>query len=189
MKTVIHAEVPLSLLFPLLFPKRAQRMWGPAPSGSRSGFFVRSPSVRGREMDDPVAAFDEVAVDFLGDHYWLFFNDDPTRPSEEWAGPTEDVGELIRAHWDALGLRQRPVFVLHHLQLPAERRGQGKGREAYEALERKVAQAGIGAIILQAGMLDDAWRHSLGFWRKMGFEEWPGDYWIFPDRIMVKVLP
>ena len=189
MKTVIHAEVPLSLLFPLLFPKRAQRMWGPAPSGSRSGFFVRSPSVRGREMNDPVAAFDEVAVDFLGDHYWLFFNDDPTRPSEEWAGPTEDVGELIRAHWDTLGLRQRPVFVLHHLQLPAAHRGQGKGREAYEALERKVAQAGIGAIILQAGMLDDAWRHSLGFWRKMGFEEWPGDYWIFPDRIMVKVLP
>jgi GNAT superfamily N-acetyltransferase len=140
-------------------------------------------------MNDPVAAFDEVAVDFLGDHYWLFFNDDPTRPSEEWAGPTEDVGELIRAHWDTLGLRQRPVFVLHHLQLPAAHRGQGKGREAYEALERKVAQAGIGAIILQAGMLDDAWRHSLGFWRKMGFEEWPGDYWIFPDRIMVKVLP
>ena len=86
----------MSLLYPLLFPKRAQRMWGPAPSGSRSGFFVQSQGVRGREMQNPVEAFDEVAVDFLGDHYWLFFNDDPTRPSEEWAGPTEDVGELMR---------------------------------------------------------------------------------------------
>ena len=180
----------MSLLYPLLFPKRAQRMWGSTPSGSRSGFSVRSQGVRGREMQNPVEAFDEVAVDFLGDHYWLFFDDESTvRPSEEWAGPTEDVGQLIRAHWDALGLGQRSVFVLHHMQLPAERRGQGEGRKAYEALEREVAQKGIGAIILQAGQLDDAWRHSLGFWRKMGFEEWPGDYWLFPDRIMVKVLP
>ena len=177
----------MSLLYPLLFPKRAQRMWGPVPSGSRSGFFVQSQGVRGREMQNPISAFDEIAVDFLGDHYWSFFDDEST--DQPWAGPAEDVNKLILAHWNTLGLGQRSVFVLHHMQLPAERRSQGEGRKAYEALEREVAQKGIGAIILQAGMLDDAWRHSLGFWRKMGFEEWPGDYWLFPDRIMVKVLP
>jgi GNAT superfamily N-acetyltransferase len=138
-------------------------------------------------MQNPISAFDEIAVDFLGDHYWSFFDDEST--DQPWAGPAEDVNKLILAHWNTLGLGQRSVFVLHHMQLPAERRSQGEGRKAYEALEREVAQRGIGAIILQAGQLDDAWRHSLGFWRKMGFEEWPGDYWIFPDRIMVKVLP
>ena len=182
----MSAIAPIAIIAALAVAAKANRA---AQIGSRGGFFVRSQAVRGQEEDDPVTAFDEIAVEFLGDHYWLFFNDDPTRPSEVWAGPTEDVGELIQAHWDALGLGKRSVFVLHHMQLPAERRSQGEGRKAYEALERKVAQKGIGAIILQAGRLDNDWRHSLGFWRKMGFEEWPGDYWIFPDRIMVKVLP
>jgi hypothetical protein len=98
-------------------------MWGRAPGGSRSGFFVRSQAVRGQEEDDPVTAFDEIAVEFLGDHYWDFFDvaiDDATSPSELKAN-AEDVNGFIQAHWDALGLGRRPVFVLHHLQLPAAR--------------------------------------------------------------------
>jgi len=184
----MSAIAPIAIIAALAVAAKANRA---AQIGSRGGFFVRSQAVRGQEEDDPVTAFDEIAVEFLGDHYWAFFDvaiDDATSPSELKAN-AEDVNGFIQAHWDALGLGRRPVFVLHHLQLPAARRSQGEGRKAYEALEREVAQRGVGAIILQAGRLDDDWRHSLGFWRKMGFEEWPGDYWIFLDRIMVKVLP
>lgn len=180
----MSAIAPIAIIAALAVAAKANRA---AQVGSRGGFFIRSQAVGGREIADPVHAFNEISVEFLGDHYWSFFDtDDYMEPNENSA---EIADSLIQKHWDTIGLGQRPVFVLHRLELPTAHRNQGAGRRAYEALEREVAQRGIGAIILQAGQLDDDWRHSLGFWRKMGFEEWPGDYWIFDDRIMVKVLP
>ncbi len=176
----------MSLLYIACLPRRAERLWGSrsTPSGSRSQrFHIRDGIVFGFSTNR-VAAFEEVAVEFLGAHYYSFFGLDESKEGVEKAAE-----ELIGERWDNLGVGPKDqVFVLNLFQLPIDRRGRGEGRSIYRQLEAKLKAAGVKAIILQAADIDPITGHSIGFWRKMGFEEWPGDYWMFDDKIMVKVI-
>jgi GNAT superfamily N-acetyltransferase len=78
------------------------------------------------------------------------------------------------------------VFEWNELLVARQRRGSGLGRELVQRVERTIRERGARAIFLQAGDIDD--RHSLGFWRKMGYSEFTGDYGYYDDRLLYKVL-
>jgi GNAT superfamily N-acetyltransferase len=176
----------MSLLYIACLPRRAARLWGKPTSagGSRNQkLYIRDGIVSGFSTSR-TEAFESIAVEFLGEHYYPFFGFDESK-----VGVEEEAEELIGERWDNLGVGPKDqVFVLDLFQLPFARRGHGEGRSIYAQLEAKLKAAGVKAIILQAGNIDPITGHSIGFWRKMGFEEWPGDYWMFDDKIMVKVI-
>lgn len=176
----------MSLLYIACLPRRAARLWGKPASagGSRNQKLYISDGIVSGFSTSRTEAFESIAVDFLGAHYYSFFGFD------EWkVGVEGEAEELIRERWDDLGVGPKDqVFVLNLFQLPFARRGRGEGRSIYRQLEAKLKAAGIKAIILQAGNIDPITGHSIGFWRKMGFEEWPGDYWMFDDKIVFKVI-
>jgi GNAT superfamily N-acetyltransferase len=176
----------MSLLYVLCLPRRAERLWGTqaTAAGSANQRFYIDDGVTKGFATHRTYAFAEISLDFLGAHYYPFFDLDDSSENVE-----EAAEELVDEHWDELKVSPRDqVFVLHAFQLSPELRGRGEGRAVYRQLEDWLRKAGVKAIILQAGELDGFSGHSLGFWRKMGFEEWPGDYWMFDDRIMTKVI-
>ena len=132
-------------------------------------------------ISNPVRAFNDVAVDFLDENYWSFFDMD--EPDEA------EADREIWSFWSRLGVRSRDkVFALHLLEIEEpDARRKGVGSAAVRDLEASLRSMGVKAVILQAGQIYDT-GHSLGFWEKMGYKVWPGDYQWYDDRIMYKVL-
>ena len=176
----------MSLLYIACLPRRAARLWRKPASagGSRNQKLYISDGIVTGFSTSRTEAFESIAVEFLGEHYYPFFGFDESKEGVE-----EEAEELIGERWDNLGVGPRDqVFVLDLFRLPLSRRRRGEGRSIYAQLESRLKEAGIKAIVLQAGNPDPITGHSIGFWRKMGFEEWPGDYWMFDDKIMAKVI-
>lgn len=142
--------------------------------------------VQGSVYDDPFDAFDDVIRPFLEEKVYAFFDidedeeDDPDAAYE--ASARQDLSD-----W-GLGPND-PTFAWSTLEVHRSARGRGLGREAVARIEARLKAEGVRAIVLQAGQLDPvAHGNSVGFWTKMGYEEWPGNYGIYDDRVMIKVL-
>ena len=143
--------------------------------------------------DSLVGAFDSIAMNFLDQDYWLFLDiDEPVRSSQacyrgEYENAVAQASAEILDHWGKLGVTKGPIFEWNLLEIHCQNRGQGLGRAIVIHVEDQLRAQGVQAIILQAGMLNNG-PHSLGFWKRMGYQEWPGDYLEYDDRIMVKKL-
>lgn len=131
---------------------------------------------------DPVSAFNDIAFPFFDTGYWDALGLDEDRDS------SDEARIVIADSWEMLGGRVKGrVFAWHTLDIRAEDRGRGLGRSIVEKMERSLRDMGVSGIILQAGQLDES-RHSLPFWEKLGYEEWPLEYGIYDDRVVFKVL-
>jgi GNAT superfamily N-acetyltransferase len=77
-------------------------------------------------------------------------------------------------------------FVFELASIEVSPRESGIGKALVSLIEERVRSRGAKAMLLQSGQLHD--RHSLPFWKKMGFVEVPGNYGSFEDRLMFKRL-
>jgi len=130
---------------------------------------------------DPARAFDDVAVPFFDSDYWDALGLDEDNAT------TEDAHEIILDAWRSLGGRSSDrVFAWHSLYLQPDVRGKGLGRTTVARIEDMLRKDGVKAILLQAGNLDEL--HSLPFWTRLGYAEWPLEYGYYDDRILWKRL-
>jgi GNAT superfamily N-acetyltransferase len=142
--------------------------------------------VTGFVYDDPVNAFNHIAFPFFDQDIWCFLDVDEDHPHAD-----EVADQVVADAWrERYGLRPGDrVFAWDALYVQGDRRGQGLGRAIVTRIEDMFRKDGIRAVILQAGQLDPGlMESSKGFWTKMGYRVWPGDYRSYDDRIMVKVL-
>ena len=131
--------------------------------------------------DDPVSAFNDVALPFFDSDYWGALGLDEDNDT------TEDAHAIILDAWKSFGGRSDDrVFAWHSLYLQPDVRGKGFGRTTVARIEDMLRKDGVKAIVLQAGTLDEL--HSLPFWTRLGYEEWPVDYGYYDDRILWKRL-
>ena len=138
-------------------------------------------SLYGVLHDDPVSAFNDVAVDFFDSDYWYALGLDEDNAT------TQDAHAIILDAWTSFGGRSDDrVFVWHELYLQRDVRGKGFGRATVARIEDMLRKDGVKAILLQAGNLDEL--HSLPFWTRLGYEEWPLEYGYYGDRILWKRL-
>ena len=145
---------------------------------------TRSHKLVGVLHEDPVDAFLAVAVDALGDDVAL----------ADFLDVEVDDGQIsnkIWFVWRSMGVRRGPILIIHHLYVYPEERGAGRGAEVVRRMTTEARKRGAGAILIQAADIDgEEPRHPRGFWERVGFRVWPGDYptWFGGDRFMVKVL-
>ena len=138
-------------------------------------------SLYGVLHNDPVSAFNDVAVDFFDSDYWYALGLDEDNAT------TQDAHAIILDAWTSFGGRSDDrVFVWHELYLQRDARGKGFGRATVARIEDMLRKDRVKAIFLQAGTLDG--HHSLPFWTRLGYEEWPVDYGNYDDRILWKRL-
>ncbi|NBQ16114.1 MAG: GNAT family N-acetyltransferase, partial [Proteobacteria bacterium] len=131
--------------------------------------------------DDPVSAFNDVALPFFAEDYWGALGLDEDNDT------TEDAHAIILDAWKSFGGRSDDrVFAWHSLYLQPDVRGKGVGRTTVARIEDMLRKDGVKAVVLQAGTLDEL--HSLPFWTRLGYEEWPLDYGYYDDRILWKRL-
>jgi GNAT superfamily N-acetyltransferase len=141
---------------------------------------------------DRAAAFREVAGETLGWDYSGFLSIDEESYGEESdldVGIDAEVDRKILQVWEQVfGVMDGPVLVWHMLNVEESFRGVGLGSSLVRRVEEHARGIGAKAIILHAADISD--RHSIGFWRNLGYREWPGEYydWLDQDRFMVKVL-
>jgi|LauGreDrversion4_2_1035121.scaffolds.fasta_scaffold245535_2 GNAT superfamily N-acetyltransferase len=151
-------------------------------SRSQEGYSQQSDEVElfGSIFTHPVEAFDHIASGFLPPYeYWVLLG-------VEQDDKADAQREIVRV-WASNGVRRDDkVFAWDYIELAEESRGQGMGRATVKRIENLMVSRGVKAIVLQAGQPDGS--PSLHFWKKMGYEEWPGDYGWNEDRIMFKVL-
>ena len=134
---------------------------------------------------DPARAFDDVAVLFFSADYWDALGLDEDNAT------TEDAHEIVLDAWKSFGGRSDDrVFAWHTLYLQPDVRGKGFGRATVARIEDMLRKEGVKAIVLQAGTLDKL--HSLPFWTRLGYAEWPlvfpEEYGDYDDRILWKRL-
>ncbi len=141
-------------------------------------------SLYGVIFGDPIRAFDEIAIPFLDNDYWYFVGVEDDEERED------NARILVLDSWAQVGvLPSDPVFAWHSLHLQPNVRGRGLGRRTVTRIEDLLRRAGVRAIVLQAGSLDEVHgRPSLPFWTKLGYKEWTGEYGHYEDRILWKVL-
>jgi GNAT superfamily N-acetyltransferase len=129
-----------------------------------------------------------LADPFLEERIYDFF--DVEEPDDRGEDTERAERELERAVDEVLaGIGLEPddlVFEWNELIVTRQRRGAGLGRNIVQRVERTTRGRGARAIFLQAGNIDD--RHSLEFWRKMGYSEFVGEYGYYDDRLLYKVL-
>lgn len=163
--------------------------WQPKGSASKRGSGGRRPykqktndyNLYGVLHDDPVSAFNDVALPFFDSDYWGALGLDEDNDT------TEDAHAIIIDAWKSFGGRSDDrVFAWHSLYLQPDVRGKGFGRTTVARIEDMLRKDGVKAIVLQAGTLDEL--HSLPFWTRLGYEEWPLDYEYYNDRILWKRL-
>jgi GNAT superfamily N-acetyltransferase len=141
-------------------------------------------TLEGVIYDNPVAAFDAVALPFLDRDYWGFLGLDRDMYEEI---PDKVVNKAVLDAWKSLGGRPKDrVFAWNSLYLQPGARGKGLGRATVARIEDMLRKDGVKAILLQASNLDEL--HSLPFWTRLGYKEWPGDYGYYNDRILWKRL-
>ena len=163
--------------------------WHRKGSAARRGSGDRRPYKQSTETyylngvihDDPVSAFNDVALPFFDSDYWDALGLDEDNDT------TEDAHEIILDAWKSFGGRSDDrVFAWHEVFLHPDVRGKGFGRTTVARIEDMLRKNGVKAVVLQAGTLDEL--HSLPFWTRLGYEEWPVDYGNYDDRILWKRL-
>ena len=156
--------------------------------GSQSRSFVsrQEPTWRAHgTLDRAERAFDDIADPFLAESYWMFLDVDEELPEKK---RERAVRKVVRAGWAEFGVKLSDlVFALDEIEVEQAHQGRGIGRAAVADLEAMAKVDGAKAVILQAGALYGA--PSLGFWKKVGYTIWRGEYGRYTDRIVVKVLP
>ena len=114
--------------------RRAERLRGSRSGGSTSlTLHIRNERIYGFTRNR-VSAFEEISVDFLGDHYYSFFDLEGGDVSTDHEKDQSD--HLIEDRWDELGVYDSDrVFVLLEFRIDREQRGRGEGRIAYQRME------------------------------------------------------
>ena len=171
---------------------KAQVVAAGGQSGSRSGPYVyRQKTDEHRlmgEFEDPVEALYRVAHGPFGDEFYSSLGVEEPNSIEKHHAYLDRVSEI----WRGLGVSPSDsVFAWSTLYVYPDVRGAGIGTDVVRRVEGLVRGWSGRAIILHAGDFgyDPKDTLSVGFWRKMGYQEFPIEHpdWM-EDRIMVKVF-
>lgn len=109
----------------------------------------------------------------------------PPKNSREAAIKDREIADKIARLSRAISAPEGPALVIEIMIVEEAERGRGVGREAVRRIEQNLRRSGVRSVILQSANIDG--RHSEGFWRKMGYKEWPIRF-KSRDKIHFKVL-
>lgn len=161
-------------------------------SGSRSGPYVyRQATDEYRlmgEFEDPEAALSRVAYPLFMEEFYPSLGVEEPKSIGKRHAYLDRVNEI----WRGLGVSPSDsVFAWSTLYVYPDLRGAGIGASVVRRVEGLVRGWAGKAIILHAGDFgyDPKDTLSVGFWRKMGYQEFPIEHPDeMEDRIMVKVF-